>query len=314
MLLLLGVYSVTGMYGSVPRDKALRLLRDAPGMGVAGFDTAGVYGRGLGERLLAEAFPRGHPLVMTKIGYDWSGPRPVLRMEPEFLVKEARRAVERLGFRPVYLMQLHNPPFQALRRRDIYRALRLWVEEGLALHAGVALGPETDVLVEGLEALSHDEVEYIQVVYNMLEQEPGRTLARIARRSGVRVIVRVPHAGGVLDETVTTPPRKLEDHRRLRRKGWYEWALNLYSRIKPLLAGHPGTPGQKALAWIRDTINPDYTVLTARNPERLEEYTSYTRVPPIPGEALENIRVLYEESLPDNPEKPSCTAIPRRKP
>ncbi|MEB3816671.1 MAG: aldo/keto reductase [Desulfurococcales archaeon] len=305
MLLLYGVYSVTGMYGGIPRSEALRLLKLAPSLGYAGFDTAGVYGAGLGEELLAEAYPRGYPLVATKVGYDYSGGRPVPRFDYEFLVGEARRAVERLGFKPVYLIQLHNPPLRVLRGREVYRAMRAWVEEGLALHAGVALGPEVDVLPEGLEALAHDEVEYIQVVYNMLEQEPGYTLARIAKRMGVGVIVRVPHAGGVLDETVTSPGEAPRDHRSLRRPGWYEWALRLYSKLKGILEEVPGTPAQKALAWIRDSLNPEYTVVTAPSEEKLREYTGYIGIPRIPQSLLERIREEYLQAVSESPERPT---------
>lgn len=305
MLLVYGVYSLTGMYGDVPRERAVSILREAPCHGVQGFDTADVYGRGLGEELVREAYPGGHPLVMTKVGYDFYTPgRPVGRYDYEYLVKAARRSVERLGFRPVYLIQVHNPPLEVLRGREVYRAMRAWLEEGLALHAGVALGPEVDVLPHAREALAHDEVEYLQFVYNMLEQEPGHTIAEEARKSGVRTITRVPHAGGVLDETYN-PQAELRDHRSLRRKGWFEWALSLYKRIKPLLEDIPGTPGQKALAFIRDSINPDYTVVIATSLERLDDYSGFTRIPRIPRSLIEEIRNLYLEALPGNPEKPT---------
>lgn len=304
MLLAYGVYSLTGMYGHVPRDKATRLIKDAACMGVQGYDTADVYGRGLGEELIREAYPHGHPLVMTKVGYDiYTLGRPTGRYDYDYLVKAARRSVERLGFKPVYLIQVHNPPLSALQGRDIYRAMRTWKEEGLTLHTGIALGPEVDVQPHAREAMTHDEVEYLQFVYNMLEQEPGYTIASEAKSQGVRIIARVPHAGGVLDESYK-PGDEPRDHRVLRRKGWYEWAWKLYTRIKPLLEEIPGTPGQKALAYIRDTISPDHTVIIATSSERIADYTGFTRVPRLPARILEEIRNLYMEALPENPEKP----------
>ncbi len=306
--LLYGVYSVTGMYGSIPPGRARRLILEALHAGLAGFDTADIYGRGLGEELL-RGVKAG--FIATKVGYRLDTPRPVQCFDPDYLLKALRAGLERMGRSSVDLVQLHNPPLEVLLKPETYKALRRIKEEGLATYTGVALGPEIDVLPHAIEALSHDEVDALQFVYNMLEQEPGATIARLARESGVLTLVRVPHAGGVLDESVTEPPRfEGSDHRRLRRKGWYEWALKTYNtRLKPLLEKHPGTPGQKALKFIEQTLNPDYIIIIAITEEKIREYAGYKNIPDIPESVIRGIVRAYMEEAPKSPEAPRTLSM-----
>lgn len=305
-LLSYGVYSVTGMYGSVGRRDAIELLRLAFDLGINFFDTADMYGNGLGEEILCEALKGEDYVVATKIGYDfYSGESPPpRRYDEDYLMKAAARSVERLCKAPE-IIQIHNPPLEVLRSPGIYRVMRRLVREGYTSHVGIALGPEADILLEAREALSHDEVEVIQFIYSALEQEPGATIAREAEASGVGIIVRVPHAGGVLDESISpSQVASLRDHRSLRKRGWYEWAFRVYSRMKPLLEEIPGSPGQRALAFIAASIPVDSIVVIAWERKALEEYARYEWPSKVPSRVVESIRRIYLEEVEGNPEKP----------
>ena len=299
-----GVYSVTGMYGRVGRGEARQLVEEALGLGIDFLDTADVYGRGLGEELLRGLGDRA--FIATKVGYRLDTERPAQCFSEECLLRAVEASRRRLGVETIDLVQVHNPPLEVLRRGEVYRAMRRMKELGLARLTGVALGPETDVLEHGLEALSRDEVDAIQFVYNMLEQEPGYTLAREARSRGVMTIVRVPHAGGVLDESVKPGEEKaISDHRSLRRRGWYRWAFRVYyGEVKPLLDPLPGTPGQKALRFIEQSIDPDVVVLIARSVDRLREYAGYASIPPLPGSVVEELHRVYVRHAAGSPEAP----------
>lgn len=302
-----GVYSVTGMYGEVSRGEAVRLLRLAWSLGAHHFDTADVYGGGLGEELLSEAFPGGGVAVATKVGYDfYSSPeRPVRRMELDYLVRATRLSLERLGVDKVDLLYLHNPTREAFTSGVAARFLR-WARREAADLVGVALGPETDILEEAMLALDTGEADVIQFVYNMLEQEPGRTIALLARERGVRSVARVPHAGGVLDERLRPGEEaSVRDHRSLRRGGWYRWAFRVYyERMRPLLEGLPGTPGQKALSFIFSSIPVWSVVIIARSEEELREYMSPESLAEMPRDIVDELRRIYMEEVAGSPEKP----------
>ena len=302
-----GVFSVTGMYGGVGRAEAAGVLREALRLGVNFYDTADVYGYGLGEELVAEAVPGRGVLVATKVGYDFysnPGGRPRGRYDEEYLEWALERSVERLRREPDVVM-VHNPPLDALRGGGVYRFLRRVVARGLALAGGVALGPEVDVLPHALEALKHGEVEFLEFVLNPLEAEPGATIARLARARGVATLARVPHAGGVLDETVTSPPGRLGDHRGLRRGGWYEWALRAYrdlrERVYRYLEGHPA---RATIALIRSMAPVDVVVLTAPSVWHLHLYIGCESFQHVPGHlAREAYRVYWEHAW-ESPEAP----------
>lgn len=303
-----GVYSLTGMYGEVGVDEALRILRFTRELGINFYDTADVYGRGLGEEIIRRAFQGDEDLIVaTKVGYDfYSSPeRPVRVFSEDYIVKAAYMSSKRLGRRPIHLLQIHNPTLESLKEGSIYRAGRRLLREGVISHFGIALGPEIDVLDHAEEALSHDEVETLQFVCNMLELEPGLTIAREARKMGVGTIVRVPHAGGVLDETIKPGEEAgLADHRSLRRPGWYKWAFETYARIRRALSPYEGTPGQKALKFLMQLANPDTVVLIAKSARTLEDYIGSLNISDLPVEALRSITKIYEESLSTNPEAP----------
>jgi len=47
---------------------------------------------------------------------------------------------------------------------------------------------------------------------------------------------------------------------------------------KEILEGKPGTPGQKAIRFIIESIEPHSIVLITTDPEKLEEYVEALRV------------------------------------
>jgi len=303
----LGVYGLTGMYGGVPRRVAVETIRAAVELGVT-LDTAAVYGGGLGEDLVREALGglSGGAVVVTKIGYEPGSRPPRQDFSRRFLLGEAERSCWRLGRCPDVVL-LHNPPLEVLRGGEVWGALEDIVSRGLALAAGVALGPETDVLPHALEALRHSQTGAVQFVLNALEVEPGATIARLAKARGAGTMARVPMAGGVLDGTHKPGAPAPGDHRRLRRGGWYEWAHRLYGRIRPLLSLLPGTPAQRAIRLALDLAPVDTVVTVARSPRELEEHVEAASLPPTPPSVIEEIVRAYMEEVPRSPEAPKAS-------
>lgn len=295
-----GVYSVTGMYGDLGEDKAAKILRLAAELGINLFDTADMYGRGYGEKILRRAFGDSvkEILVGTKVGYDfYSNPeKPARRYDPEYLEFAVRMSIERVGKRPLDLLQIHNPPPEELRRPELYAKLRELVEKGYVDHVGIALGPEKHVAHEAEEALAHEEVESLQIVYNALEQLPGREIALKAHYRGLGILARVPHAGGILSERLRRGDvEKLRDHRALRERAWLERAFNLYAKIRPLIESTGSTPGQAALRFILSSIPVSSVVLIATSEEELSEYVEASEQGPLSEDIVNKIVRLYEE-------------------
>ncbi len=298
-----GVYSVTGLYGELGRDRAIDLLRKSFDLGINLYDTADMYGFGLGETILREAF--GNDLedivVATKVGYDFysnkSG-KPVRNFDPRYIEYAVRRSVERLGKKPIDILQIHNPTLEALSNPEIFNTLRRLVDEGLIEHVGVALGPETDVYREAVKASEYSEVETMQFVYNILEQEPGYSIASICMEKDIGILARVPHAGGILSGRLSlSDVDRLKDHRSLRDRKWYEWAFKVYSKVLDAIKGVEGTPGQIAVRFILDSINASSVIVIATSVDELAEYADSSRLKKLDNEVIDRLRRIYQDSV-----------------
>ena len=83
-----------------------------------------------------------------------------------------------------------------------------------------ALGPDIGWLDEGLDSISKNPVS-IQIIYNLLEQEPSKTLLSSSDESDIGYIARVPHASGILDGNFDKDKVfSSDDHRSHRRQKW----------------------------------------------------------------------------------------------
>ncbi|MEM0497527.1 MAG: hypothetical protein QXR02_03380 [Acidilobaceae archaeon] len=72
--------------------------------------------------------------------------------------------------------------------------------------------------------------------------------------------------------------------------------------IRKALQDKRGTPGQKSLKFIIQSINPDTIVLIANNIEKLEEYIEAIKIGDIDKETLEEIIRIHDTMMYENPE------------
>src|SRR5215217_8047515 len=222
-----GVWTVsTGWWGGVDDERSVRLLRRAFEKGITYFDTADTYGSGLGETLLADAFGgmRDEVVISTKIGYDFYShtarrgqqERPQDWSE-DFIRFALEQCLKRLDTDYIDFLQLHNTKMDAVEDDRLFALMEEFQSEGKIRAYGIALGPKIGWLEEGVRAMRERRVEGVQMIYNLLEQDPGRGLIVAARETGTSLIVRVPHSSGMLeghyDENTTFAKN---DHRRHR--------------------------------------------------------------------------------------------------
>lgn len=296
----LGAWTIgSNMYGRIDEDTALRIIKKALDLGINLYDTADVYGRGESEKILGRALKGYDVYISTKIGYDIYSQRvqgrTPQRFDPQYLLYAVRKSLERLGRSYVDLLQLHNPPLEVIEDEVVFETMERIVNEGLALHVGVSLGPEVNVLREGLAAISRG-YETIMFVFNILEQEPARTLIRSGYELGLGLMTRVPHASNVLTEEFTTrfPP---EDHRSLRRSEWLIRARGIVEKyVRPIARELGLSLDELAIKYVLSY--PISTVLlTATSVEELERYTSAVNGKYLSEDTLHRLERIYDELL-----------------
>ena len=303
-----GVWTVsTGWWGEVDETRSVALLRKAYEKGINYFDTADTYGSGLGETLLADAFGgmRDEVVISTKIGYDFYNhtQRRGQQERPQdwsegFIRFALEQSLGRLGTDYVDFLQLHNTKMDAIENDRLFELLEEFKAEGKVRTYGVALGPKIGWLEEGVRAMRERDVAGLQMIYNLLEQDPGRGLIEAARESDTSLFVRVPHSSGMLegkyDENTTFAKN---DHRRHRSKEWLTSGLKKVEQLSFLTESGERTLGQAALKFILATPEIVSTLPNIYDDAQLDEFAAAPDVPDLSEEELSRVAELYENDF-----------------
>jgi aryl-alcohol dehydrogenase-like predicted oxidoreductase len=302
-----GVWTVSaGWWGQYTDDEAVALLRRAYDLGVTLFDTAPTYGDGRGETLLPKALHdvRDRVVYSTKFGYDtemeWKPQghqeRPH-RVEPDVVRRGVDASLRRLGTDVIDVLQLHNPRMEHLQRDDVWELLEDLRREGKLRAYGVALGPAIGWRGEGLWAIENREMQALQMIHNLLEQDPGRDFLAAARaRGGIGIMARVPHSSGLLEGKYTKDTTfDANDHRSHRKREWLTEGLKKLEKLEFLT--REMTIGQAALKWLLAeplvcTVLPN--IYGAR---QLEEFVAAAHLPDLSPSDVAAVNDLYERNF-----------------
>jgi aryl-alcohol dehydrogenase-like predicted oxidoreductase len=274
-------------------DDPAALVAAALDAGITFFDTAPVYGDdGAGETILAGALGNHieEIVLTTKCGYDIGAERVggghnerPHDWTPRGVRTQLEDSLRRLGRDRIDLYQLHNTTMDPILADDLWAELEVLRGEGKIRELGVALGPAIGWKDEGVYALDHRPVVSVQSVFNILEQEPGRTFLEHPTVQGGRasVIARVPHASDVLSGKVTRDTVfAADDHRAFRNRDMLLDLCDKVERVHYLHDGDTGrTIGQAAIAGILSFPGIATVLPTCTTAEQVREYAAASDMP-----------------------------------
>jgi aryl-alcohol dehydrogenase-like predicted oxidoreductase len=303
-----GVWTVsTGWWGEVDDERSVRLLRRAFEKGINYFDTADTYGSGLGETLLADAFGgmRDEVVISTKIGYDFYNhtQRRGQQERPQdwsetFIRFALEQSLKRLGTDYIDFLQLHNTKMDAIENEALFELMEEFKEKGKIRSYGVALGPKIGWLEEGVKAMRERDLAGVQMIYNLLEQDPGRALIEAARETDTSLIVRVPHSSGMLEGKYTEETTFAKnDHRRHRPKEWLLGGLKKVEQLGFLTGSGERTLSQAALKFVLATPEIISTLPNIYDDEQLDEFAAAPDTPDLTNYELARVAELYEDNF-----------------
>ena len=311
-----GVWTVaTTWWGVTDRDLGIRLLKQAFERGVTFFDTADTYGDGLGETLLATALgeQRSQIVIGTKVGYDFyhaTGRRGHEELpqdwRPEYIRFAVEESLTRLQTTYIDLYQLHNPRLDAMQRDDLFAVLERLKADGKIRAYGVALGPAIAErqIDEGKAAIESRHVHAVQIIYNLLEQMLGEAVCPVARQHQSSVLVRVPHASGLLDGSVTdTSVFSEQDHRyhrvstEDRKRQWQVEGLKKVRQLAFLMEGTGRTLAQTAIKFLLAEASVASVLPNVYQERLLEEFTATSETPDLTDAELSRIHELYADGF-----------------
>ncbi len=314
-----GVWTVaTGWWGEYSDDEAVALLRYAKERGITFFDTADTYGEGRGETLLQQAFGNDPDVqIGTKFGYDiyspWERKGHVERphdWSPAFIRYALEQSLRRLGRDSIDFYQLHNPRLDALQDDGIFELLDDLLKAGTVRSVGVALGPAIGWRDEGLWVAENRPIHAMQVIHNLLEQQPGRDFIAAARANGVSVVVRVPHSSGMLEGKYTAETVFDEnDHRRHRPKSWLIEGVQKVEKVR-FLERPDRTMGQGAMQWLLHEPEVASVLPNIYDAEQIDEFAATSDTPPITDQEFRAVEELWEEGFGVEPYVDESASVP----
>ena len=289
-------------------DHPHEMLTAALDAGINFIDTAPVYGsEGAGESILAPYLTvRDDIVITTKCGYDIEADRKYpgqserpSAWRPESIREQCEDSLRRLGTDRIDLYQLHNPRIEPILDDDLWAALLELKAEGKIRELGVALGPAIGWVEEGNRAIDDRPISTLQTVFNLLEQEPGRSFAQRPRvKAGeVTMISRVPHAsdslsGKATPDTVFDP----KDHRSHRNRDNMLDNFEKAETLSFLWDGTGRTIGQAAIAGI--LAHPEFTCVlpTVLSVDDVREYAAASELP-LTADEREQVEALWSRNF-----------------
>ncbi len=206
----------TGWWGTYTDSEAQAIIRAALEKGINYIDTADAYGNGRGETVLAPILKEhGDVAVGTKFGYDFynnperpRGQRELPQdMSPAFIRFACERSLERLGVDCIDIYQPHNPRIVTLLENEHWETLEALRNEGKIRSYGPSLGPAIGWRDEGVYAGAVRRAPVTQMIFNILEQDPGREfiLAAECAQSRRRYAGIEEAAGGKTNKRLCEP-------------------------------------------------------------------------------------------------------------
>jgi aryl-alcohol dehydrogenase-like predicted oxidoreductase len=204
-----GMWGMAGWTGS-DDEQSHRSLDRAIELGCNFFDTAWAYGDGHSERLLGAMLKR-HPgarlYVATKIppkNRKWPA-KPGYALDevfPSGYIREyTEKSLQNIGVSTLDLQQFHVWTDDWATDQRWQRALRALKDEGLVRALGISVNRFQPANV--LRALDTGIIDAVQVVYNVLDQNPEDQLFPYCQKHGIAIIARVPFDEGSLTDTLT---------------------------------------------------------------------------------------------------------------
>src|SRR5947209_7632894 len=332
----------TGWWGTYTDDEARRLINIALDAGINYIDTADAYGNGRGETMLAPLL-KEHPdvIVGTKFGYDFynnperpRGQRELPQdMSPKFIRFAIEQSLTRLGVDHVAIYQPHNPRVAVLMQDEQCATLEASRSEWKIQSYGPSLGPAIGWRDEGIYANAVRRAPVTQMIYNLLEQDPGREFILAAERGRSypavpdamkaetskklcaptssfdhsfrawkanpepQFLIRVTHSSGMLEGKYTLDTKFDEsDHRSHRPRAWLVEGLQKIDQLEPLCEEREVTIGQLALLWLYAHPSIVSALPNIYNEEQLEEFTAASDHAPLDDDEMEQIHAMYERN------------------
>ena len=262
----------SGRWGAFTDEQALDLLRKAYDAGINYFDVAPTDGDGRGEQLLGQAFRDRRELVIISSKAGRSSGRT--DFTPTSIRASVDKTLDRLASSYVDVLQLHYPDAATVANPAVWQTLEDLKSEGKLRYYGIALGPGPGGLDEGRAAMRKHDLGSIQTYYNLLEEEPGRKFFPVALEINQGMVIRAPHAGGVLESDPDAARFPADGDLQVKDAAWVERSRKQAVNLKWIYEGKGMSLSQAALKFILSEETVASVIPNIYREEHLAEYAA----------------------------------------
>lgn len=302
----LGTWQVGGKWGSKFDHKlADQILNTAVENGVNFIDTADVYGDGESEKAVGRLV-RAHSdkiYVASKCGRQIS-PHINENYTPEVLRAYVEASLKNMGLEQIDLIQLHCPPTEVYYRPEIFAEFDKLIDEGKIAKLGVSV----EKVEEALKAIEYDNVDTVQIIFNMFRQRPSGLFFEQAAKKNIGIIARVPLASGLLSGKFSRSTTFLEDdHRTFNRDGAafdkgetfsgvdYDLGLEAVEALKQVFPDQ--NLAKMAIRWVLMFPEVSCVIPGASRSEQVSTNLETIGLPPLTEEQMAAVKKIYDEKI-----------------
>ena len=291
----LGTWAFGGWFWGAPRDDDARAtLRAAMELGVAGLDTAPLYGFGRAERLIGELGDTTRGVtVATKCGLTWDldlgeelveselggrDPQVKVDLRPEAVQRDCERSLRRLRRDHIELLQTHKPD-PKVPLAETLGALSRLVDEGKIGGIGLCnVGVDEAALAR---ALLGDRLKSVQAPLNLLDRDAAKRLLPWCRANGVGFLAYSPLASGLLTGTLSRTRALDPNDKRSSRLGFEP---SRRDRLNRRLHSAPRPEGVEiaamSLGWVAQQPGVSAVIVGVKTPHQLKAALNAALRPP----------------------------------
>ena len=276
-------------WGPQTDEQSIATLRRAIDEGINWIDTAGGYGLGRSETLIARVLrrlgSRDRPYVFTKAGLVWDDLGNVSwDLTPASIRRQAEDSLRRLRVDAIDLYQMDVPDDRcslpkAGTLEHAWEAMARLREEGKARWIGIANGRLRHLALERIAP-----VDTVQGPYSLLQRESEQDLLPYTAWRRIGVLAASPMESGLLARTWDADRLRTLPHNDWRRcsslfkSDQFARAQLLVERLRAVGHRHGLVAGAVAVAWVLRYPVVSGAVAGARSPEQVAELAAAGRL------------------------------------
>ncbi|MDQ1002781.1 voltage-dependent potassium channel beta subunit [Neobacillus niacini] len=295
-------------YGKTVEDNtAEKTIHKAYELGINFFDSANVYERGEGERVMAGAlkeYPRESYVITTKAFWPMGEGPNDRGLSRKHVIEQANASLKRMNLDYVDIFYCHRYDPETPVEETL-RAIDDLIRQGKILYAGVSewSAAQIEEAVRVADKFLLDRIVVNQPVYNMLNRYIEKEVIPVSSKHGIGQVVFSPLAQGILTgkykgNTIPEDSRASNAEINNFMKGMLtETTFTKVEQLEKIAKELEITLPSLALAWILRQPNVSSALIGASRPSQVEENVKAVEIE-LTSEVIEKIEgILHRDTF-----------------